>query len=425
MLGGGRGGLGDVLVQLLAVALMLAQIASRRSATSIPPALLIAIALVLALPLLQLLPLPASSWLSGGLRHQLALDMHAAATTVDAHVSLDPLATERALWSLLPALAMCAAVSQLRQAQRRLLLIVLLALAVLSILLGMAQLADGQHSLLRFHSPTSTLDAVGFFANRNHLAALLVACLPFAIGAAVWAHQRRTQESASELLGIIGLIGVALMLVLGIALSRSRAGAMLGMLAVLLCLPVLWRVRERRRVGGVALLLLLTAAVFTAQFGLSGMLQRLQSDVLHDGRWEYARVIDVAARESAPLGSGIGTFNQVYPQFEAESGAGPDYAVVNHAHNDALELWLEARWPFAVVCAALLLLLAWVGMRLWRTTAPSLTESLLTARLAWMSLLLLVLHSVVDYPLRTTAMMTVFAMLFALSIPPAVRADSR
>jgi len=60
MLGGGRGGLGDVLVQLLAVALMLAQIASRRSATSIPPALLIAIALVLALPLLQLLPLPAS-----------------------------------------------------------------------------------------------------------------------------------------------------------------------------------------------------------------------------------------------------------------------------------------------------------------------------------------------------------------------------
>ncbi len=425
MLGGGRGGLGDALVQLLAVALMLAQIASRRSATPIPPLLLIAMTLVLALPLLQLLPMPASSWLSGGLRHQLALDMHAVATAVDNHVSLDPLATERALWSLLPALAMCAAVSQLRQAQRRLLLIVLLALAMLSILLGMAQLADGQQSLLRFHSPTSTLDAVGFFANRNHLAALLVACLPFAIGAAVWAQQRRTQESASELLGIVSLIGVALLLVLGIALSRSRAGVMLGMLAVLLCLPLLWRLRKRRRVGGVALLLLLVAAAFTAQFGLSGMLQRLQSDVLRDGRWEYARVINVAARESAPLGSGIGTFNQVYPQFEAETGAGPDYAVVNHAHNDALELWLEAGWPFAAVCVALTLLLAWMGVRLWRANAPSLTESLLTARLAWLSALLLVLHSVVDYPLRTTAMMTVFAMLLALSIPPAVRADSR
>ena len=417
LLGGGRGGFGDVLVQLLAVALMLAQIASRRPAVRMPAPLLIVLVLALALPLLHMLPLPVDAWPRGGLRQQIRLDLQVAAATVDAHLSLDPLAAERALWSLLPALAMGVAVARLGHAQRRLLTIVLLALAILSILLGMAQLADGQQSLLRFHSPTSTLDAVGFFANRNHLASLLVACLPFAIGAAAWAYQRRAQESTSELLGIVGLIGVALLLVLGIALARSRAGLALGMLALLLCLPILWRLRAHRRVGRTLLLALLAALVLSVPFALFGLLQRLQTDVLDDGRWGYARVVNVAAHASAPLGSGLGTFAQVYPQYEADTGVGPDYAVVNHAHNDVLELWLEAGRPFIAAFAVFIVALTWMGMRLWRPVASLPAESLLLARLAWVSTLLLVLHSGLDYPLRTTAMMTVFAMLLALSVP--------
>ena len=55
LLGGGRGGFGDVLVQLFAVALMLAQIALSRTAVTMPAPLLTVLVLALALPLLHLL----------------------------------------------------------------------------------------------------------------------------------------------------------------------------------------------------------------------------------------------------------------------------------------------------------------------------------------------------------------------------------
>ncbi len=419
MLGGGRGNLGDVLVQSVAVALLIAHALLRQAPYAVPLPLLIAIAVVLVLPLLHLLPLTIGE--AGALRAQVALDLELSGSMRSPTWSLYPLAAERALWSLLPAVAMCLAVSRLGHGQRRVLLIVLMLLAMLGILLGMAQLADGEQSLLRFHSPTNISDAVGFFANRNHLASLLVVALPFAMGLAAWVMRRHTRGNASDWIGIVASIGTIGLLILGILLARSRAGVLLGMLAVLFCLPMLWRWRRPEKGGRVLISLVLAVLVLTAQVGLYGILQRLKADPLDDGRWQYARVVAVAAQATAPWGSGLGTFGQVYPQYEAETGAGPGYAVVNHAHNDVLELWLESGKPFIPVAMIFAGVLVWIGIGLARPATSANDEPVLIARLAGVSVVLLILHSCLDYPLRTTAMMTVFAMLMALSVPPQLR----
>ncbi len=426
LLGGGRGNLGDTAVQLLAVGLLMAQFALGPIAPSTERRFLLSLlALVVLVAALQMFPLPQKLWQIGVFRAQLSAEMQAAGAVLAPRATLNPLASERALLSLLPACALFAAIWRLTDAQRRRLVLVFLVICLLSILLGFAQLADGQESLLRFHSPTNTTEAVGFFANRNHFASLLVTALPFAIAAAAWWFQHRRPGSPGGVLGVVALVGVAMLLILGIALARSRAGLLLGMLAVVFCMPLLLQWRGRRGGGRALLVIFVATSLLAVQFALIGIVQRLQTDPLDDGRWAYARVLSVAARDAAPLGTGLGSFAEVYPQYEAETGAGPGYAVVNHAHNDVLELILELGWLALPVLLGFLIWFGWVGWRLLRESAHGDSEALLLARLAWLSALLLVLHSCLDYPLRTTALQSVFAMMLALSVPMALSVPLR
>jgi len=73
----------------------------------------------------------------------------------------------------LPTFAIFLGVLQLDYAERRLLSLVALAMGFLSVLLGLTQVAQGPSSPLRFFEYTNAQEAVVFFANRNHFAAML------------------------------------------------------------------------------------------------------------------------------------------------------------------------------------------------------------------------------------------------------------
>jgi len=73
----------------------------------------------LALPLLQLMPLPDWMLDVGSARHELALQLSVLSLSLPGTISLDPLATEAALWQLLPALVLFVAVlTRSRRVQR-------------------------------------------------------------------------------------------------------------------------------------------------------------------------------------------------------------------------------------------------------------------------------------------------------------------
>ena len=123
-------------------------------------------------------------------------------------IGLVPLATERAFVWLLPAVALFLAGLQLSSEQRGNLLKLLVAAAALSVVLGLAQLFGGPDSALRFYSNTNPTEAVGFFANRNHLASLLVIALPFVVvGTARWLGHRE-EWNPGTVLGLLGGIGL-------------------------------------------------------------------------------------------------------------------------------------------------------------------------------------------------------------------------
>ncbi len=158
--------------------------------------------------------------------------------------------------------------------------------------------------------------------------------------------------------------------------------------------------------------------VLTVQFALYRILQRFAIDPLADARIPFARTTYEAASSYWPFGSGVGTFVPVYATFEKVQDAIPG-VYVNHAHNDFLEIWLETGGVGVVLMGLFALWLAYRFAKAWRRGFPGAQEiDRVLARAATVVIVLLLAHSLLDYPLRTAAMMTVFAFACALLVEP-------
>ena len=121
-----------------------------------------------------------------------------------------------------------------------------------------------------------------------------------------------------------------------------------------------------------------------------------------------------------PLGSGLGTFVPVYAMFEKPEDATPTY--VNRAHNDILEMWLETGVLGLALGGLFVIWLVRRSAEIWRS-APASGASQLDwslVRAATIVPALILAHSLVDFPLRTGAMMAVMAFACALLIEPPI-----
>jgi O-antigen ligase len=118
-----------------------------------------------------------------------------------------------------------------------------------------------------------------------------------------------------------------------------------------------------------------------------------------------------AIEDSFPVGTGLGTFPTVYRRYENPDRVTRQYA--NHSHNDYLEFVLE------LGVAGLLLILAFIGwwgaalFRVWRSEVPGAG----LARAASVAVGVVLLHSIVDYPLRTSAIAALIGAACALLVP--------
>ncbi|GAB2496074.1 O-antigen ligase family protein [Arenimonas alkanexedens] len=416
VLGGGQGTLGDALCQALAAGLIL--ITLWRSETQpehrLPRIAWLAM-LPLAVPLLQLLPIPEALWLAAPAREQIAEQLALAGLEPAQRWTLTPFGTETALIWLLPAVALFLAALQLDARQRLKLVGILVAVAIAGTVLGIAQLAAGPESALRFYTITNPTEAVGFFANRNHFASQLAMALPFVlIGAAAWWRIQR-DEGHGALLWLVAAVGLAALLILGLALARSRAGLLLGMVAIALSVPAVLALRRPR--GGTRRLIAAIVAVgllLSVQFALFGILQRFQKDPMEDARFQYAVLTAEAAQDHAPLGTGLGGFRRAFEAYDVDS---PVSSYINHAHNDYAELWLDGQWLALAVALTLAGFFLLAGWRAWRRREASPRDQLL-ARGALIGWLGLALHSLGDYPLRTTALLACAGLLAALLSKP-------
>lgn len=361
-----------------------------------------------AIPLIQLIPLPPAVWtaLPGRAEMVLALQL-AGLQPAWAPLTLTPDLTWQAVLALLPPAAMFLAVLSSSQAQTTRIIALYLAAAVISVLLGAAQLASGGEALYPW-ATTSAGSVTGFFANRNHLATLLLACLPFAavFGAAVL--RRRSEQRLPLWFGALfmGLV------VIGLAAIRSRAGVILFGPIAIASLLAAWIAAGRGRPGPG--LLALTGGVAAAIgavaiLALPPILARFDVQSAPEGRFEGWPIVAEASNTYLPLGSGIGSFDAVFRSVEPLEQLDPTF--FNHAHNEYLETWLEAGWLGA---ALILAFLFWYGRRIWAAwkAGPSRERDL--QRAASVAILAMLAHSGVDYPLRTATLAVLFALCAAI-----------
>jgi O-antigen ligase len=228
------------------------------------------------------------------------------------------------------------------------------------------------------------------------------------------APDKQWEQARRWIAAAVGLFLVPMILVTG-----SRAGVALGMLGFFMAFMVSPKADWSRGKGwmrtGLRILMWVAPIVVFAAVLLLGRaiaIQRLASDwVETEDRLNKLPLMLRILEHVFPVGTGYGSFDPVFRHYEPDSMLEPLY--FNHAHNDLLELALTGGIPALLVLAAFLF---WWLRQSFRSRAP--LESDPAQRLAFMRtgaamILLVLVASLVDYPLRTPLMAVVFTIACA------------
>lgn len=258
---------------------------------------------------------------------------------------------------------------------------------VVNLIAGILQFSHGRQTGADIGLPFTV--QAGFFANENHFSSLIYMMIP------VFAW--RTLAKARQPLLFAG--GLLVMLAVLFA-AGSRAG--MAIATTLAVVSLLWfaPARPSRRLNAAVLLVgVFAIAVIAWQFGFGSAIEG-------DLRMVFYRTTLRAIADHWLFGSGLGTFTFVYPAYQHTNSIVSVYA--NHAHDEYLEIWLETG------IAGLALITAFAAL-----LAGSFARSRL-AEAAFISVVAVMLHSLVDYPLRTFAIAIPFGWFCAviLSVRP-------
>jgi O-antigen ligase len=374
---------------------------------------------ILALPVLQLIPLPPALWhaLPGRATEVAALDLVGAGQRW-MPLSVSPGRTLAALLAALVPLALLLLTARASPRLRRDMILTTGILAVLSALFGAAELAAG--GALNFYAQEHVGYLTGFQANRNAEADVLIIGL-VALAASLRAGGGSLSRNSRTALLATGFA----LLVAAIPFTASRAGIAL---AVATLAPIAWWLGRRTpaltprtrlvTAGGLALIL----AGFAWTLAASPLATRLAERFGDSGepRPEIWADALYAARQYAPVGAGMGAFVPVF--IAAERLEVIDRSYPNRAHNDYIELAVEAGAPGLVLLAALAAFLAWAFARRWRSADGAAARAELV--FAGTTLIVLALHSVVDYPLRSMSLAALAGVAAGIILAPARKAAS-
>ncbi len=251
----------------------------------------------------------------------------------------------------------------------------------------------------------------GTFVNPDHLAFLLGLILPLVLAWGWWSLRQARRGASDRLLrSLAPAVLVWLALWTALALTGSRAGALIGLVTTSGQLLLIAWMRRSRRAG-------LAIAAGSAAVGLGAAMwllrgtraaDRLAETSLYEVRWSqrleaYRATLDLWQQH--PLfGVGLGAFRQTFPTVQSERLQGEWW----HAHSDVLELLATTGLVGSLAFAVLALLgverIRW-GLRAQRSEDRAAALGILGACAAAL------MHSAVDFGLTMPANTVVLAVL--------------
>ena len=419
--GQGAGAIANGVLQILSLAIILYCLWRGRGADTAPearPLIWLGLTFLLVI-LLSLIPIPPGIWpdLPGREVAARGLGLLGLADQSLPH-SLAPQRSLASMMWLLPPAAAFLLVLRTSDDGRRLMMGGILIAALLMVGLGVAQLLSGPIGL-RPYKITNPGLAVGLFANANHFATFLLCALPFSGYLAARGVRRgsRAKKASGLTLGVT----TGLFLALGVVSIGSLAGY--GLLLVTAAAAAL--IYRRAATGAVSWVWVASIGVLFLVFLGVAMAGPLQEQAItgkltdqRTSRKVMAATTVEIIKDTFPAGTGLGSFPQVYRTYEDESAVGTE--LVNHAHNDYLEFVMELGLPAALLMLAFILWWASRTFSVWRSSSKGGD----LGRAGSVVVLVVLLHSLVDYPIRTSAMAVFVAIACALMTRPP-RADER
>ncbi|MCF6108996.1 O-antigen ligase family protein [Mesorhizobium muleiense] len=372
----------DTLIEVAAI-ISAAAVFSQTSGQRIPYSILWLLIFAVTLMILQIVPLPAGMF--NGLRPELLLgNPLLAGETRFRFVSVGVGRTIECLLYLVASAAFFLSVLRLRTEQVHALLPFFFMGVTCNGLAGAIQYSLSDDIAIEGLLPF-TINA-GLFANRNHFAALLFVSIPFVVYYGLF---RRHLLSGS--LGLVTLL--LLLLAVG-----SRAGVLIGLAITVLSVVFL---SARSKVSGFSILVIFIAlSAYTI-----GAWTKIDADAIDPafGRGEFARTTIEGIKENLATGVGFGNFQKSYQIYEKQWMIFNQY--VNHAHNDYLEITFEGGIIAVLLMIGYFILLFAALVRIRRDPLQ---------KAAFLSVFFLLIHSLVDYPLRTEALAMTFAYMNAI-----------
>ncbi len=362
--------------------------------------------------LLQIVPLPPGLWHAlPGRAVVVAIDALLAQAAPWRPLSLTPDATLAMLPALAVPFAAMTGMALVSAADRMAALRLIVIIAAIGAAIGMVQAGLGAGDAPLLYDSAHQGDGIGLFVNRNHQATFLLAAIAIA--------------AIPDLFGRRRAIGAALIafLTLGVLATRSRTALLL---LPLVLLAAGWLIAGGRRAGRSALGLALGYGLGALILSRTDLMQRILArfaGIGTEARYQYWDNSWFVVRGTFPWGTGLGSFDRVYRTVEPLAEVGP--LTVNHAHNDALEWLMEAGLAGALLMIAGLVVLIVMIARAWRRTVRDTERKPLVAAVAALAMILL--FSLVDYPLRMPAIAglagAMVAVIAMTGRAPSVRAQ--
>ncbi len=225
--------------------------------------------------------------------------------------------------------------------------------------------------------------------------------------------KHRINRLAHIISGVGGIYILAFMIVMGaLFLSGSRGGFAATLFAMGM-LIVFYMLRSRAGLAGLGAVFAIAAVIFVFLFDLGGekLATRLQqTEISGEQRPAAYRITIRAIMDSPLLGTGYGTFRDVFPIYRDETIS--TWGVRHMAHNTYLENMLELGLP-----AALALFMA-IGSCIWLC----LRGAVMRRRGSHLPLIgvgvsvLVALHSLVDFSLQIPGVVIIYAALLGLGV---------
>lgn len=376
------------------------------------------------LAVLQLIPLPAWLWHSLPQRGVVAqLDTVLGLGGEARPLTMTPMRTSNMLGSIVvPGTALLLAIAFSTSSQT--ILRVVAGLGVLNALLGLFQIVMGRNSLFYLYEITNRGSPVGILANENH-AAVFAACSMLVVAFLGLKVNHKPGASLERIFYAAAFLLILFMSLVG----GSRAGLVAALGAMLVSLGMLVLSSHRRegqsassieirrwfhKVPGFILIVPIgvvsfTTASFLALDRVPALRDLLAQDSFEDLRWLIWSVLTTMLKDHWFVGSGFGSFEQVYHIYEPSTLLMPPY--VNQAHNDWAQYLIEGGAPAGLLS---------IGLIVWfanRIAAIARQRALWVDTIFWASIFAVVgAASVIDYPLRTPIFQLVIIwLLVALS----------